>query len=163
MGDTFRLMTSGISFERTGWEMKRAFYSVRGSVVMAILLLQLPVFLFVHFKGAGAIYADMLGILVGIILLSWFFTSVVHGNRKILVFSLILLTVGTMLQCIFLKEALIRNPESFGDSLPAAGLQLQYILAMTVSAAVSFVYYRWRGISSMKMCNNIFSFTIFCN
>ena len=90
----------GVSLERVSWEVQRAFSSFQGSPVFAVLLFQLLAFIVVHAKGAGKIYADMIAILVGITLLSWFFVSVIHGNRKILIYSLLLLTVGTMLQCI---------------------------------------------------------------
>ena len=71
--------TKSFSFERVLWEIQRAFYSFKNSPVLALLLMQAAAFIFVQAKGAGKIYLDMIGILLGITLLSWFFTSVIHG------------------------------------------------------------------------------------
>ena len=103
--------TKAFSFERVVWEIKRAFYSFKNSPVLALLLMQAAAFIFVQAKGAGKIYLDMIGILLAITLLSWFFTSVIHGNKKIVIYTLLLLTVGTMLQCIFKEEQVLKNPQ----------------------------------------------------
>ena len=150
------MLSLGISYERIIWELKRAMFSFKGSAAMAILLLQVPVLAFVSFKGAGAVYADMIGIMIFIILFSWFFVSAVHGNRKILIYTLMLLTVGTMLQCIFIREAMLKYPDSYTGKAPAAGLQIQYLMALLGASLVSFVYYKWKEISSMKMCRLLF-------
>ena len=104
---------ANLSPERIKWELERAFYSFRSSPVLAVILLQIAAFIFVHAKGAGKIYGDMLGILLIITLVSWFLTSVIHGNQKILIYTLILLTVGTMLQCIMKQEQILKNPELY--------------------------------------------------
>lgn len=151
-----KILTPRISYERIVWELKRAMFSFKGSAAMAILLMQFPVLVFVYFKGAGLVFADMIGIMIFIILFSWILASAVHGNRKILVYTLMLLTVGTMLQCIFIKETMLKYPEVYKGKAPAAGLQIQYLMAIAAAALVSFVYYKWKGISSMKMCRLLF-------
>ena len=67
-----------------GWygKSRKHFYSFKNSPVLALLLMQAAAFIFVQAKGAGKIYLDMIGILLAITLLSWFFTSVIHGNNK---------------------------------------------------------------------------------
>ena len=107
------------STERFVWELQRAFYSFKNSPVLAVILFQIAAFIVVHAKGAGSIYRDMIGILFLITLVSWFFTSVIHGNKKILICALILLTVGTMLQCIMEQEQIIKKPELLENGNPA--------------------------------------------
>lgn len=141
-----------ITTERFLWELQRAFYSFKNGPVLAILLFQVAAFIVVHAKGAGTIYRDMIGILFLITLVSWFFTSVVHGNKKILICVLILLTVGTMLQCIMEQEQIIKKPEILENGNPAAGLQLQYLLGFAVALTAAGCYIKLRQISSMKLC-----------
>lgn len=142
----------GVSLERVSWEVQRAFSSFQGSPVFAVLLFQLLAFIVVHAKGAGKIYADMIAILVGITLLSWFFVSVIHGNRKILIYSLLLLTVGTMLQCIMKQEQYIKKPELLKGRNLAAGLQLQYLVAFGAALLITFVYLQCKKLASMSVC-----------
>ena len=138
--------------ERFVWEMQRAFYSFKNSPILAILLFQIAVFIVVHAKGAGNIYRDMIGILFLITLVSWFFTSVIHGNKKILICALLLLTVGTMLQCIMEQEQIIKNPALLEKGNPAAGLQLQYLLGFAAAIMVAGFYLKWKQIAGMRMC-----------
>ena len=145
-----------ISYERVIWEIKRALYSFRRSPAPALMLLQLPVLAFVYSKGSGPIYMDMLGILAFITFLSWFFVSVIHGNRQILIYTLILLSVGTMLQCIFIKEAILKNPDTYSEKALTTSLQLQYAAGFAAAIAASFIYYKWSGIASMNMCRILF-------
>lgn len=140
------------STERFVWELQRAFYSFRNGPVLAILLFQIAAFIVVHAKGAGTIYRDMIGILFLITIVSWFFTSVIHGNKRILICALILLTVGTMLQCIMEQEQIIKNPELLNNGNPAAGLQLQYLLGFAAGLLAAGCYLKWKQISGMKMC-----------
>lgn len=140
------------STERFVWELQRAFYSFRNGPVLAILLFQIAAFIVVHAKGAGTIYRDMIGILFLITIVSWFFTSVIHGNKRILICALILLTVGTMLQCIMEQEQIIKNPELLNNGNPAAGLQLQYLLGFAAGLLAAGCYLKWKKISGMKMC-----------
>ena len=140
------------STERFVWELQRAFYSFRNGPVLAILLFQIAAFVVVHAKGAGTIYRDMIGILFLITLISWFFTSVIHGNKRILICALLLLTVGTMLQCIMEQEQIVKKPELLSTGNPAAGLQLQYLLGFAAGLLAAGCYLRWKQIAGMRMC-----------
>ena len=145
-----------VSPERVVWEMERAFYSFKSSPVLAILILQGAAFIFLQAKGAGGLYLDMIGFLMMITLLSWLFTSVVHGNRKIVCYMLILLTVGTMLQCIFVKEAMLKKPEDYTKGSPMSGLQMQYLIGFAAAVAVGIFYYKWKKISTIKCTRILF-------
>lgn len=138
--------------ERAVWELKRAFYSFRTSALLAILMLIVGAGILVASKGAGAIYADMVIFLVAMVLVGWLCTSIVHGSVKLVICSLVLITVGTMLQTIFKQEAINKNPEAYAGSNPAAGLQLQYLLALAAAVAAGMVYYKWKEISSDRLC-----------
>ena len=153
--------TKAFSFERVLWEIQRAFYSFRNSPVFALLLMQVAAFIFVQAKGAGKIYLDMVGILLIITLLSWFFTSVIHGNKKIVIYTMLLLTVGTMLQCIFKEEQVLKNPQYYATHNPATALQIQYILAFLTAIVVAFIYLNYRKFSSMKLCRIFFFVSLF--
>ena len=148
------------STERFVWELQRAFYSFRNGPVLAILLFQIAAFIVVHAKGAGTIYRDMIGILFLITIVSWFFTSVIHGNKRILICALILLTVGTMLQCIMEQEQIIKNPELLNNGNPAAGLQLQYLLGFAAGLLAAGCYLKWKQISGMKMCRTLVALSL---
>lgn len=149
-----------MSLERVLWEIQRAFYSFRSSPVLLVLLLQGIVGILISAKGAGSIYLDMIPILIVITLLSWLLTSVVHGNQKVLIYVLILLTVGTMLQCIFIKEEMIKNPEKYTGGSPTGGLQLQYLMALAAAILVSVIYYHWKKIASIKCCRLLFFLSV---
>lgn len=164
--------TKSFSFERVLWEIQRAFYSFKNSPVLALLLMQAAAFIFVQAKGAGKIYLDMIGILLGITLLSWFFTSVIHGNKKIVIYTLLLLTVGTMLQCIFREEQVLKNPQYYETHNPAASLQFQYILGFIMALVAAFLYLNCKNLSStkalkklnlssVKVCRIFFYFSLF--
>ena len=164
--------TKSFSFERVLWEIQRAFYSFKNSPVLALLLMQAAAFIFVQAKGAGKIYLDMIGILLGITLLSWFFTSVIHGNKKIVIYTLLLLTVGTMLQCIFREEQVLKNPQYYETHNPAAALQFQYILGFVMALVAAFLYLNCKNLSStkalkklnlssVKVCRIFFYFSLF--
>lgn len=143
------------------FELSRALYSFRGSPVFVLVLMQLAAIAFVGAKGAGNIYLDMVVILILITLLSWFLTSLAEGNHKLLVYAVILLTVGTMLQSIFLAEDILKNPEKYGQGNPAAGLQLQYLVAMAAAAAAGFGYRYFKKMSSLRVCQILYLITVF--
>ena len=142
--------TKDVSFERVVWEVRRAFYSFKSSPVFAVLLMQIAAFIFVQAKGAGKIYLDMIGILIAITLLSWLFTSVIHGNKKIVTYTLVLLTIGTMLQCIFKEEQVLKNPEYYETHSATAALQFQYVLGFVMAFLVAFVYLKSREIARLR-------------
>jgi cell division protein FtsW (lipid II flippase) len=147
---------NSISPERIFWEIERAFYSFKRSPVLAVLMLQAAAFIIIHAKGAGSLYLDMIGILILITLLSWFFASVVHGNQKIVIYTLILLTVGTMLQCIFVKEAMLKKPEAYQNGSSMKNLQMQYLLGFAAAIVMGGIYFKCKKISSMKCTKVIF-------
>ncbi len=151
---------SNMSGERIRWELQRTFYSFRRSISLAVIPLQLAALLFVASKGAGSIYLNMLPILLLITICSSFFVAFVHGNQKILLFSLILLTIGTMLQSIFKQEAILKNPEYYENHSPVAGLQLQYILGLILAVVIGFIYWNIRECSSIKAAEILFLFSM---
>ena len=139
-----------VSIERFFWEVQRAFYSFQSSPLLGILLLQLAAYILVQAKGAGKIYTDMIGILLMITIVSWFLTSVIHGNKKMVIYALILLTTGTMLQCIFKQEAVLKNPQYYETHSAAAGLQFQYVLGFFAAVAVAAIYLNYEKIFRKK-------------
>ena len=123
------------------------------------------------FDGSKNVLSEK-GILLGITLLSWFFTSVIHGNKKIVIYTLLLLTVGTMLQCIFREEQVLKNPQYYETHNPAAALQFQYILGFVMALVAAFLYLNCKNLSStkalkklnlssVKVCRIFFYFSLF--
>ena len=140
----------GLISERLIWELQRAFFVMRRSPLPLILLLQAGGYVFVAAKGAGPVYMDMLPLLLVISILSWTGLSLLRGNQVILTCVLILLTVGTMLQCIFLQEAACRDPAFYGGRVPASGLQMQYLTAFICACLAAFAYRRFSGAASVR-------------
>ena len=146
------LTPSGVpTGERISWECQRAFYSCLRSPVLAVIPLQIAGMLFVSPKGAGQIYLDLLPLLVLITVASVFFVCLVQGNQKILLLTMILLTVGTMLQSLFKAEYIAKNPEKSSGRSLTLGLQLQYIAALLLAVLTGFLYWNLRECSSLKM------------
>ena len=137
--------------ERISWECQRAFYSCLRSPVLAVIPLQIAGLLFVSPKGAGQIYLDLLPLLILITLSSVFFVCLIQGNQKILLLTMILLTVGTMLQSLFKAEYLAKNPEGSSGRSLTLGLQLQYVAALVLAILTGFIYWNIRECSSLKM------------
>lgn len=140
-----------MSMERIRWEFQRSFYSFRKGAALFLIPFELAAMFLVSAKGAGSIYMDMLPILIGITVISCFFVSYIHGNQKILLYALTLLTVGTMLQSIFRQEAVLKHPDLFTGRSPAAALQMQYIVALFLAILVGVFYWNVRSISSIKI------------
>ena len=144
-------LSGKLTGERISWECQRAFYACLRSPVLAVIPLQIAGMLFVSQKGAGQIYLDLLPLLILITVISDYFVCMAHGNQKILLLTMILLTVGTMLQSIFKAEYIVKNPEgSFGKSL-TLGLQLQYIAALFLALLTGFIYWNLQACSGLKM------------
>ena len=110
----------------------------RTGILFYIIILQLASLLFVMGKGAGQIYLDMFLILLVITFGTYFLARVQGGNIKIVIYTIVLLTIGTMLQTIFLQEAVLANPTAYETRNPAAGLQMQYIIAFVAAVAAGF-------------------------
>ncbi len=138
-----------LSLDRGMWEIHRAFYSFWTGPLMAVILLQVAALLFMWAKGAGSYYFGMLPLLLLVTLCGWLCTSMVHGNRKILIYTLILLTVGTMLQCIFIEEMAIRG----GSDMAAASissLKIQYLVSLSAAVSLGAVFYHWELIPGRR-------------
>ena len=140
--------------KRAAFEWERAFYSLRKSPVPAILLFQIGVYFYVNAKGAGKNYMDMIGILMAITIGAWIFTAYIQGNEKIVIYSVILLTTGTMLQCIFLEEQATKTGTV--PAHPAGELQLQYLIAFAAAIGIAVIYRCLPKIASLKCCRIIF-------
>ncbi|MDO4976199.1 MAG: FtsW/RodA/SpoVE family cell cycle protein [Eubacteriales bacterium] len=140
-----------MSLERIRWEFQRSFYSFRRGPALALIPLEIAALLLVSAKGAGKIYMDLLPILIGITVLSCFLVTFIHGNQRILLFALTLLTVGTMLQSIFRQEAVLKHPELYTGRSPAASLQLQYMIGLVLAILAGILYWNLRSISSIKI------------
>lgn len=143
---------AGLSWERICFELARTWRSFKMGPAPIIILLQIAALIFVQAKGAGKVYGDMLFILIGITLLSWFLTTVCYGNYKVLIYTLLLLTVGTMLQCIFRQEAILASGKEAASGSLALSLQIQYIVSFAAAAGAAFIYRKFSKISSMKWC-----------
>lgn len=142
--------------KRLGFEWSRALHSLRTGPVIAILLFQAGAWFFVSAKGAGRIYMDMIGILMAVTVIAWVLTSFVQGNYKIVIYGTILLTIGTILQCIFLKEHALKT----GTAHPALALQFQYTVALLAAAATGTVYRMWPKIASIRLCRILFGISL---
>ena len=127
--------------DRILWEIHRAFYSFWTGPLMAVILLQIAALLFMGAKGAGRIYLRMLPVLLLLTAGSWLFTSVIHGNRKVLIYTLVLLTVGTMLQCIFIEEMILRTGSSDAVRTGISSLQIQYLVSLAAGLLAGSFYF----------------------
>lgn len=152
--------TKDLSTERLFWEIRRAFHSPMNNPVFGVLFLQAVAIIFVGAKGAGRIYLSMIGILLFITLFSWLFTSMIHGNRMILIYALTLLTVGTMLQCIFRQEQVLKNPQYFESHSAVSSLQFQYLIGFFAAVVLCFFYLKFREISTIKICRILFKVAV---
>lgn len=146
--------------DRLIWELQRAFFVMRRSPLPLILVLQAGGYIFVAAKGAGSVYMDMLPVLLAISVLSWTGLSLLRGNQVILTCTLILLTVGTMLQCIFLQEAALKDPDFYGGRVPASGLQLQYLAAFICACLAAYAYRRFTAAASVRGGRILFAGTL---
>ncbi|MDO4556533.1 MAG: FtsW/RodA/SpoVE family cell cycle protein, partial [Lachnospiraceae bacterium] len=145
---------------KLGWNIKQLFLDAKRSFVFYIVALQLASILIVSGKGAGQIYLDMFLILLGITLVTYFLVKVQHGNMKIAVYTIVLLTIGTMLQSIFREEAVLADPEAWTLKNPAATLQIQYLIAMAGAIAAGFFYKKGKFLAKPKVIKVMFGVSI---
>ena len=131
-----------LSLDRLLWEIHRAFYSFWTGPLMAVILMQVAALLFMWAKGAGRFYLGILPLLLLITICSWLCISMVHGNRKILIYTLVLLTAGIMLQCIFIEEMAIRGGEDMATA-SMISLKIQYLVSLVISVIAGGFYFRW--------------------
>ncbi len=136
--------------ERISRECQRAACAGLKSPVLAVIPLELAAMLFVSAKGAGQIYLDLLPLLILITILSDFFVCLVRGSQKMVMLSLILLTVGTMLQSIFRQEQILKKGDAASAGSAAGNLQLQYVTALACALLIGAVYWNIRECSSLK-------------
>ena len=129
-----------LSLDRLLWETHRAFYSFWTGPLMAVILMQVAALLFMWSKGAGRFYLGILPLLLLITLCGWLCTSMVHGNRKILIYTLVLLTAGTMLQCIFIEEMAVRGGEDMAR-VSIASLKVQYLVSLIIAVSTGVLYF----------------------
>lgn len=139
------------TWERVRWEIARGISTMPRSAFPFLLLMQLAVFIFVGAKGAGQIYANMILILLAISTIGWILNSMIRGNQKILLYTLMLLTIGVMLQCTFKSESLLAHPE-MAQGNASLYLQVQYGLALAAACFMGFLYYNYSRISTLKTC-----------
>lgn len=132
----------------------------RTGILFYIVILQLASLLFVMGKGAGQIYLDMFLILLVITLLTYFLARIQGGNIKIVIYTIVLLTIGTMLQTIFLQEALLANPAAYTTKNPAASLQIQYIVAFVAATAAGLFYKKGKILANPKVIKGMYGASI---
>lgn len=128
----------------------------RTGILFYIILLQLASLLFVTGKGAGQIYLDMFLILMIITLVTYLLARVHGGNIKIVIYTIVLLTIGTMLQCIFLQESVLANPKAYEMRNPAKSLQIQYMVAFFGAVAAGLFYKKGKILAKPKVIKGMF-------
>ena len=125
-----------------------------------IVALQLASLLFVTGKGAGQIYLDMFLILLLITLTAFFYTRVIGGNIKIAIYTIVLITIGIMLQAIFKQESILMKPELYVSKNPASGLQMQYIIALVAAIIVSLIYKKGKFLARPNVIKGMYFLSI---
>jgi len=126
-----------------------------------IVALELASLLFVTGKGAGQIYLDMFLILLLITLTTFFLVKINGSNKKILIYTIILITIGTMLQVIFKQESILAHPGSFTGGNPVTGLQLQYLIALAGGVGISLFYKKGKILSKPSVVKGMYLFSVF--
>ncbi len=159
--DIFTDYHTNITLERVLWEIQRAFRKKSVVLLLAVLGFQSASAVFLAAKGAGSIYLGMLTVLFFITVSAWILTSTVHGNVKILIDTLLLLTVGVMLQCVFIQEQLLKSQDTTNVQGQLGKLQLEYILAFAVAAATGALYWYGRRLAAMQTCRFLVGIQMF--
>ena len=129
-------------------------------ILFYIVALQLASLLFVTGKGAGQIYLDMFLILLLITLTMFFFAKVNGGNSKIVIYTIVLITIGIMLQVIFKQESILAKPDLYGTGNPAAGLQMQYLIALVAGITASFLYKKGKYLARPNVIKGMYLFSV---
>ena len=130
----------------------------RTGILFYNVILLLTALFFVMGKGAGQIYLDMFLILLLMTFGTYFFARIQGGNEKVVIYTSVLLTIGTMLQCIFLQEAAARNPEQYVNTNPASGLQIQYLAAFVLAVLSAYLYKKGKFLARPKVIKGMFVF-----
>lgn len=128
-------------------KIKEMFLFFHKTAAFYMILLEVAMLLIVYPKKSMAPYLDMLLILIGMTVLSYFFIKKTGGNVRILNYTIVLVTVGVMLQSIFKQEIFLKNAQNIEGRVSMASLQIQYILAFVMAvAATSFYRSKWGKI-----------------
>lgn len=121
-------------------KIKEMFLFFHKTAAFYMILLEVAMLLIVYPKKSMAPYLDMLLILIGMTVLSYFFIKKSEGNIKILNYTIVLVTVGVMLQSIFKQEIFLKNAQNIEGRVSMASLQIQYILAFVLAVSAALFY-----------------------
>lgn len=129
-------------------------------ILFYLVALQLASLLFVTGKGAGQIYLDMFLVLLLITFSTFFFARKNGSNTKILSYTIVLITIGVMLQVIFKQESVLAKPGSYIGSNPAAGLQIQYLIALIAGILCAVLYKKGKLISKPAVIKGMYLLSV---
>lgn len=153
---------------RTIWhqvqKIKEMFIFFHKTAAFYMILLEVAMLLIVYPKKSMTPYLDMLLILIGMTILAYFLIKKNEGNIKILNYTIVLVTIGVMLQSIFRQEIFLKNAENIEGRVSVTGLQIQYILAFGLAViAASFYCSKWGKILTKDfMIRILFVASILC-
>lgn len=126
---------------------KEMFLFFHKTAAFYMILLEVAMLLIVYPKKSMTPYLDMLLLLIGMTVLSYFFIKKGGGNVKILNYTIVLVTVGVMLQSIFKQEIFLKNAQNIEGRVSMTSLQIQYLLAFALAlASVLFYTSKWGAI-----------------
>ncbi len=125
-------------------------------IIFYVIALQAASLMFVTGKGAGQIYLDMFLILLLATLSTYYLAKVCGGNSKIVIYTIVLLTIGTMLQSIFQQENIIANPELAAQGNPISGLQIQYMIALIAGITCSVFYKKGKFLAKPSVIKGMY-------
>lgn len=121
-------------------KIKDMFSFLRRTSAFYMILLEVAMLLIVYPKKSMSPYLDMLLLLIGMTLLSYFLIKKKECNAKLLIYTIILVTVGVMLQSIFKQELFLKNAQNIEGHVSMTSLQIQYILAFVLAVSVAGFY-----------------------
>lgn len=107
--------------------------------VFLFVLFQIVAFLTVYTTGHGTAYLYMLAPLAVIVFGGWILTYLIHAETAFFLNAALLLTFGTMIQCMLMSE----------DVMPKT-LMVHYIAAAVVGLIAGFLYRHLPAIASAR-------------
>ncbi|MDO5548236.1 MAG: FtsW/RodA/SpoVE family cell cycle protein [Eubacteriales bacterium] len=107
--------------------------------VFLFVLFQIVAFLTVYSMGRGTAYLYMLAPLAVIVFGGWILVYLIHAETAFFLNAALLLTFGTMIQCMLMSE----------DVIPKT-LMMHYIAAAVVGVIAGFLYKRLPIIASAR-------------
>lgn len=128
----------------------------KNGILFYIIALQIAALLFVTGKGAGQIYLDLFLFLLVVTLGLYFYARVCGGNRKVVVYTTLLITIGIMLQSIFRQERILANPELLASGNPAIDLQIQYMVMILGMFGMAFLYRKGQFLANPKVLKGMY-------